>query len=1393
VPTGCNNSEADERQRLQTLLGTIIPYLPRPVVEQQLDAPKLGQVRGEYWEGSLLFADLSGFTALSESLSLLGTRGAEEITRIVNDLFTALLVDVERYGGVLVKFGGDALTAFFGGSEHELRAVVAASVLQEVMQERFVNLDTLGGFFTLRLRVGVHAGRIFAAHVGYEPGYPLRGMELVVTGPDVNRVAQAQDQAAPGEICITADVLERIHDVVGVEPVAGSVYRMVRIDRSSCAATPQAEPMVIDLPDWSATRMRLLLDALGPYLPVDFTDERNSDPTDPELRPGLRPVAVLFANFVGYSTILRTLADKGEAGVHLATAILNAYYARMQDVIGRYGGVVNKVDMHTEGDKLMALFGAPRSHGDDVERAVRAALEMQAVMVDVNQHIRDMLELIGAPVTNVRQRIGINYGHVFAGNVGSDLAGSRREYTVMGDAVNLAARLMSAATEGEILISPTVRRQISERFEIVDLSPILVKGKTEPILVSRPARPLTLRERSAIRRGRRPFIGRERQREALTSAARRILAGQGQVAVIVGEVGTGKSRLVEEFQIQLASGVDFSDVRCFVTELPSYAQEPYAPFIDLFRRLVALGSRPTDDANRLRAWVETRVPNLDHFLPLLGDLLAIPIGDNQVTAALTREQRRDRLFDLVEAVLHSDARSHPLVLVVDDLQWADTASLALIERLAQGIAQCPIFLVLCYRPDASFSTPWAQLDHAVVVDVDEFAPEESAHLIRELLASDDVPENLTELVWSRAHGNPFFIEEFVKSLREMEAITRVDGRWRLASEETAMTAIPDTIEGIVLARLDHLEVRCREVLQEVSVAATSQVRIPGVLVERVDPFVTDLPRRLRTLVADGLLEALELELEELAYHFRHTLTRDVAYDTLLHARRRELHGLFAQAMETLYADRLDEQVTALAHHCVQAEDWPRAFSYLRRAGVRAQLLFANRDAISNYEQALATAEKHLPDMLLAMKEEQLGRALSDVHELLGDVLEVEGRYDESLQHYALARTMVAADERSDDQVRRLAGLCRKSAVVHERRSEYDLAFKWLEHGLSNLDREKPTIEEARIFLLGAGVFQRQGTNEDAIRWCQRGLDVALKIGSREALQTVAQAYYNLGGIHIRQGDSAMAVEFCRKSIQVYQDIGDIVGQSQPQINLANAYLELGSWQQATDHYLQALEIKRRIGDVYTQAVITLNLGGVYLNQGNLDEATDSYVRSLEMWRKLGSTYPIALLHNNLAAVALRRGDGTQALELLKESEELFREIGSNDFMAEVYRHRAEAHLFCGDLDAALECAQDSLSQALAQEMRLEEGMTRRVLGQVFLAREELVEADEQLRASLKILDDLDSRYEAAQTLVQKALLYHGQGYVAEAAGSLERAIAIFEELGAQLDLAQAQSLRDTLS
>ena len=477
-----------ERDRLRAELGAIATYIPSTLVREQLADPTPGRVRGAYWDGSVLFADLSGFTALSGTLSALGKQGAEEVSAIINNLFGALVEEIHRYRGGLLKFGGDAITAFFDsatlGERHAALASRAALAMQERMAE-FAALETRAGTFTLRLRIGVHSGKVFAAQVG-----DIEHIELVVTGRNINRVALAQEIAEPGEVVISN--------------ATSALLPEARVDQRQSGFLLLSDMPAIDAPpaadrwDWAEPRAGLheliglaeRLDALRPYLPRGLP-RRFLEPS--ELAGAttdtgeFRPVTVLFANFYPFSVTLDLLGDDCDTAV----SVLNAYYRRAQEVVHRYGGIVNKVDMYTFGDKLMALFGAPAANEDDPLRAARAALELRGALAQANHEIFDLLNpqigrLIQVDPQFLKQRVGLNTGVVFAGQVGS---ARRHEYTVMGQHVNLSARLMSAAEEGAVIVSPATRRVIERHIAMRELAPVKLKGIEESVPIAQALHP----------------------------------------------------------------------------------------------------------------------------------------------------------------------------------------------------------------------------------------------------------------------------------------------------------------------------------------------------------------------------------------------------------------------------------------------------------------------------------------------------------------------------------------------------------------------------------------------------------------------------------------------------------------------------------------------------------------------------------------------------------------------------------------------------------------------------------------------------------------------------------------------------------------------------------------
>lgn len=1382
---------AAEVARMRAEVAAIATYIPSAIVRDQLAAPAPGRVRGANWHGSILFADLSGFTALSGTLSALGKQGAEEVSAIINALFGALVDEIHRYRGGLLKFGGDAITAFFDAAlldEDHARLASRAALAMQARMRQFAALETRAGTFQLRLRIGVHSGRVFAAEVG-----DAEHVELVVTGRNINRVALAQEIAEPGEVVISQQTHALVPDASVDARQSG--FFLLR-DMPAIEPPPPVSRWGRGLGKGDLRELQALaqqVDALRPYLPRGLP--RRFIAADGENQLGeFRPVTVLFAHFFPFTSALDMLGDDSAT----AARLLNAYYRRAQDVVHRYGGIVNKVDMYTYGDKLMALFGAPVAHEDDPQRAARAAIELREQLGEVNSEVFEILHqrvgrLLLVDRQFFKQRIGINTGVVFAGKVGS---AQRHEYTVMGQHVNLAARLMSAAEQGTIIVSPATRRAVERHIELRELPAVKLKGIPEPVPVAEALRPFGVSQEQRRSLARPALVGRARELAQIVAEAHTALqGGQGRVIALAGEAGAGKTRLIEETLQQLvlrSASVDgLPPFFPYSVEAQSYDQNTaYAVVRELLTQLLHLGlAQPAD---RLLAQVNRRVgellPNLARFTPLLGDLLGTPFDDTSLTAALTPQQRHERTLELFEGLVLAEARANPTVIIVDDLHWADASSLELLGQLAKHTAQAPLLLLLGYRLDPPIAEPWRGQPNCARIEVRELAPASCTDLVRELLRGEP-PAGLAALI-DKAQGNPFFIEEVVRELTETDALVRSEAGWQL-TRPLDETSLPDSIEGVITARLDRLDDHNREVLQ---VSAVIGRRFLYTVLAGVASRAADLPARLETLTSADLIAPEDLD-RELAYLFRHALTRDVAYEAILYARRRDLHQRVARQIEQLSAGRLDDQLALLARHYLLAEEWQPAFSYHVRAGRQAQARYANREAITLLERALQIAERVGVGIWGSVDGEQsvehgnpnpqlptTNPLVIELHERLGEIYMLIGEYDTALERYQAALSLL--QQQPAAPIDGLVRLHHQIARVYGQRGTNDTALEWVERAL-RLAGDTPSLELARCLSLGAGLYQRQGRYPQAVEWGERALELTAQSGSQ---RDHANTLRRLGGTYRNMGENARAYEILTRCLASYEQLQDLAGLADAHNDMANICFELGRLAEARQHYEAGAAIKRDIGDVYGQAMIANNLGNTLKLQDEVDEAITQYGRSLAIFEQLGSLYATGVLHMNLGATHLQRGDLPSAEASLRRSAELYNQAGAEDFLPELERYLAELHLRRNDLPKARLAGELSLETALRLEARAEEGMTRRVLAQIMIRDGDQAGAWDELARSLATLRESAGPHEIARTLVAIAALAPALGRRAEGQAAMAEALPALREVGARRDLDEALAI-----
>jgi class 3 adenylate cyclase/tetratricopeptide (TPR) repeat protein len=1056
-----------------------------------------------------------------------------------------------------------------------------------------------------------------------------------------------------------------------------------------------------------------------------------------------RQVTVVFADLAGFTALAETLDPED---VH---RIIDHCFELITAEVHRFEGTINQYT----GDGVMALFGAPIAHEDGPRRAVHAALGIQRAIHDYGKALR-------AESGHVLQmRIGINTGPVVVGRIGDDL---RMDYTAVGDTTNLAARLQQGARPGGVVVSEATHRLVAGFFETLDLGELALKGHgpVRAFEVLR-ARGRKARLDVAVERGLTPLVGRDRELDALVALFQKAARGHGQVAFVAGEAGIGKSRLLYEFRHRLAQGGE--DATWLEGRCVSYgASIPLVPIVDQLRE--NFGVEEQDGEPEIIAKVEhgmRRMGQLDEHIAPIRYALSVDPGD-PVIEAMDAQARRRRIFDAVRALSLRGTAFRPIILVVEDLHWIDSSSEEFLAYFVDSVASTRMLLLLTHR--LGYNPPFGTRSFASTLTLDALSETEALAMAGGVLGSDRFPSELRVALMDKAEGVPLFVEEVTKTLLDLGVLRRENGGYRMV-EGSAQVAVPDTIHGIIMARLDRLGEDGKRTVQLASVIGRQFMRR---LLERIAGLSGELEGLLRELKALEIIYEQGL-LAEPAYIFKHAVIQDVAYNSLLRERRRDLHRAVGQAIEELYADRLAEHHGELAHHFTQAEEWAKALDYSVRAGDRAAHAFANAEARRHYARALEAAARVEPALPAGSR--------AALHTKHAGVLTSGGHYDEADAEYGQARALAREAGDHAGEVESLAAL----SLVHLFAHRPDAAIRSAEETLT-LAREvgDPGLQSyalaTRVFAMSGGYGRIPDTLADA----EEALRLSGHVGDprRRALVLVW-----VGCTFQWRGDFGRALQHLGEAAALAQEHNAGFPTGQSAFMSGHAHLALGNYEEALLAYQRLERYATASGDPFFLSRAPNSLAGVHLELFDVDEAIRLGREGDEISQRL-FRWPEPRGHSlvKVGAGYLLRGEHGRAEQFLDRATRLLEQ----DVWLRWRWHmpllhvRAELALREARLDDAWTLAGEALAIATQSDSRKHAARAGRLQGQILAAVGRLEEALSALQASVDLAQMLKTPREVWLGQAALAAIYERLGRDTEAEREMRAAASIVDGIARDL-------------
>jgi class 3 adenylate cyclase/tetratricopeptide (TPR) repeat protein len=1177
-----------------SLLNTLKSYIP-DILQLRIaeDATPPSQPVIEQYLAAVLFVDISGFTALTEEFAAQGPSGAEDISAILNDFYGQWITIIKRYGGDIVKFAGDGLLVIWANEDLEKASLLAA---QTALDARIQLENFRVGERTLSTRIAVTAGQIALTRLGGV----FNRWEMVVTGDAIEQIGRAQPSLPPGAIVASPEAWERLAaHAIGNPAQAGHIS----LSGIRSKVQPEAE-RVIPLEEHS-------IQALRSYIPGAIAKRIDAGQSD--WLAELRRVTTLFIN------IPELTRNQDVAAAQKMAQIL-------QSSIYRYEGSMNKISVDDKGISLLAAFGLPPfSHEDDPLRGVLAAQDIYTAITE----------------QGLKCYIGIATGRVFCGVIGNE---TRREYTINGDTVNLASRLMFALSNGMTTADGTPLHIICDvntyeaargRVDFSTLAPIQVRGKAQPVPIFVPqARHAKEMGQVALT----DMIGREDERFVIADAMRALITRESRIVIVEGEAGLGKSRLVEELFRQ----ADAMNVNMLLGLGEAIEQTtPYHVWKNIAEKLFDLNEKENTSEQKI-SFEQMLAHNdaLRERAPLLSSILPFVIADNENTKDIIGEARANAMHQLLIERLIQKAEKSPTVLVIEDVHWLDSGSWALLSLAAQQVS--PLLIVITLRPLGDATPPFfTQLRAMPAARHLTLAPLSNVNietLLRQRLEVETLPEELVRFIRSKAEGHPFYSEELAYALRDSGFIEIKNKVCRITSSAGNLDELnlPGSLEGVITSRIDRMPPSHQLTLKVASVIGRVFALRELSAIYPIKSEIQALPDYL-THLENQELTIMEAPEPDVSYLFKHIITQEVAYNLLLFSQRRSLHRAIAEWYEGSFMQDIVTYYPVLAHHWKQADVPQKAVEYLEKSGEMALRNGTYREAIQFFSQALDKAASDTSVEISPLKRAYWLRSLGEAHMGLGDM-------DAASQQFRRAVSLLKVPS-----PRTSIGVVFGSLHEWYIQSLHRRFPRFFIGRLKSADKELQ--EAAQVFTHLAYVNYIKLETLPMLYHVLRSLNLSEAGGSMSPARVWAlgTASAILGFIPYHK----LAQQYAHKALQASVQVDNPRSQIWTYLAVGTYKLGIAEWDTARESLLKAKELALKASDYQIQGNAEVVLAGLeYYRGGDFEESQRNYDNLLALTKRSNNHLHLTWVTYGLSFLYLIRGEFEQALQNVKNGETL---------------------------------------------------------------------------------------------------------------------------------------------